>query len=302
MVEFLIAVLVFVAVVAIGSAILSGTAARRNPIRERLAAQPMTLGRPDKAGRGQKFLQLLGPIGAFVAGGGPSAKLKQQLTRAGYHDALAPQVYLGAKVLLLLLGMLGLVGLLFVLEFSVPRCILLGIPGGAILSFLPNAIVHFSYKARQSDIRNHLPDAVDLLEVCVSSGMGVETAWNLVGEEIRRVSKTLADEMALTNLEIHLGSPRILAMRHLAERTGVEDIGSMVAVMGQSERFGTSIADALRVFASSMREVRSMRAQELAEKMAVRLLIPMVCFIFPAMLLILVGPAIIRLLDAMANY
>lgn len=302
--EILVAVVTFLAVMAIGGAILSGAAARRERIRARLAAHPEAQSQDDMADRRDRargLLQALRRIGSFVSHGGPSTALKQQLACAGYHGASAPLVYLGAKILLLVVGSVGVCGLLAALGRPLFVSVPLGFIGGAILSFVPNIIVHTAYAARQGDIRNHLPDAIDLLEVCVSSGMGIETAWNLVADEIRRVSHTLADEMALTNLEIHLGSPRMVAMRHLAERTGVEDIRSMVAVLGQSERFGTSIADAMRTFATSMRESRSMHAQEAAERMAVRLLFPMVLFIFPAMLIVLVGPAGIRLYEVMAN-
>ncbi len=148
---------------------------------------------------------------------------------------------------------------------------------------------------RREEVRRHLPDAVDLLEISVSAGMGLDMAWNMVTDEIRRVSTTLADEMALTNLEIHLGAPRAEAMRHMAQRTGAEEISSLVAVLVQTDRFGTSVAKALENFTSSMREGRSFRAQEVAEKMAVKLLFPMVIFIFPAVLVVLAGPAVIGL-------
>src|SRR5581483_2241142 len=105
------------------------------------------------------------------------------------------------------------------------------------------------------------------------------------------VSPVLADEMALTNLEIHLGAARADAMRAMASRTGAEELSSLVAILVQSERFGTSIIEALRIFAMSMRENRSMHSQEEAEKMAVKLIFPMVLFIFPAMLMVLAGPA-----------
>ena len=115
------------------------------------------------------------------------------------------------------------------------------------------------------------------------------------------MSAPLADEMALTNLELHLGGSRAVAMRHMAKRTGVDDITSFVAVLVQSERFGTSIGEAVRTFAESMREERSLRAQEAAEKMAVKLLIPLVLFIFPALFAVLVGPAGIQIVHTFSQ-
>ena len=147
----------------------------------------------------------------------------------------------------------------------------------------------------------HLPHAIDLLEICVSSGMGLEMAWNAVGDEVRRVSTILADEMALANLEMHLGADRASAMRHMAERTGAEEISSLVATLVQSERFGTKVADALRVFAESMRIERSQRAEEAAEKMAVKLLFPLILFIFPSMLIVCAGSAVIQIVQVLGG-
>ena len=160
-----------------------------------------------------------------------------------------------------------------------------------VLFLVPNMLVTKRRNARSANIRRHLADAIDLLEVSVSAGLGLDVAWNMVADEIRRVSHVLADEMALTNLEIHLGSPRGIAMRNLVNRTDVKEIAMLVAVMAQSERFGTSIADALSTFAATMREGRSSRAEETAERLAVRMLFPMVLFIFPAIFVIAVGPA-----------
>jgi len=127
------------------------------------------------------------------------------------------------------------------------------------------------------------------------------TTWNAVTAEMHTVSSILADEMALTNLEMHLGAPRALAMRHLADRTKADELASLVAVMVQSERFGTSMSDAMRTFASSMREQRSHKAQEEAETMAVKLIFPMIIFLFPAVVLVTAGPAGISLVHAIQS-
>src|SRR5205809_980064 len=112
----------------------------------------------------------------------------------------------------------------------------------AAFALLPNLAVTLRRRKRTADVRSHLPDAIDLLEICVSSGMGLDMAWNAVCDEFRGVSGILADEMALSNLEMHLGAPRADAMRNMAKRTGVEDISSLVATLVQSERFGTSVS------------------------------------------------------------
>jgi tight adherence protein C len=170
---------------------------------------------------------------------------------------------------------------------------------GGVLFFVPDLAVGIARDRRRENIRRHLPDAVDLLEICVSAGLGLDQAWNSVAEEIRRVSPMLADEMELTNLEISLGASRAVAMRHMSERTGAADISSLVALLVQSERFGASIVDALRTFATTMRETWSQRAEEAAERMAVKMLFPMVLFIFPALLIVMVGPAALGFFQAM---
>jgi len=148
---------------------------------------------------------------------------------------------------------------------------------------------------RMTEVQQHLPDAVDLLEICVSAGMGLDMAWNSVTEEIRRVSPVLGDEMALTNLEVHLGAPRAEAMRHMAERTGSDDLTSLVSTLVQSERFGTAVSEALRSFAESMRESRMSRAAEAAEKLGIKMLFPMIGFILPSILIVMGGGAIIKI-------
>jgi tight adherence protein C len=175
---------------------------------------------------------------------------------------------------------------------------LLGL-GPILLFFLPNLAIRFRRRRRALQVRRHLPVAIDLLEVCVTAGMGLDTAWNAVSDEIRHVSMLLADEMMLVNLERQLGASRTLAMRNMAERTGAEELSSLVALLVQTERFGTSVGEALRTFAQSMREARSMRSEEAAEKLAVKLLFPLVFFIFPVMLLVMGGPAGITIYDVM---
>jgi tight adherence protein C len=162
--------------------------------------------------------------------------------------------------------------------------------------FVPNIVLSIRREKRRKTIRRGFPDAVDLLEVCVSSGMGLDMAWNLVGREITHVHPILAEEMALTDLEVHLGEKRVVAMQHMAERTGVDEVRSLAGMLLQSERFGTSIADALRTFTVSMRETRIANAQEQAEKTAVKLIFPMAVFIFPAMFVVLAGPAALRIM------
>ena len=306
--DLLIPILCAVAVVALGAALLLYRILRRAPVRARLgigepsfAAGPgggsvvgsggggATYGAIDAGGT--RFNDMLDEIGRRVGGGNTSSTLAETLVQAGYHDRRASAVYLGAKTLLLLAGVFGFGLLVVPLKISPTMKLLCVFWGTGVLFFIPNLIVARHRARRRSEVRTHLPDAIDLLEICASAGMGLDMAWNSVADEVRAVSPTLADEMALTNLEIHLGAPRVQAMRNMGKRTGADEIYSLVAVLVQSERFGTSIVDALRTYANSMRETRSMHSQELAEKMAVKLLFPMILFIFPSVILVMIGPA-----------
>jgi len=230
-----------------------------------------------------------------VSWGKPSAKLRQQLARAGFHAPNAGSVFLGLKSLLFFTVGAGLTAIVAPLGFSATSTLVIIFAGAAICSFIPNMVVSARRSARSAEMKRHLPDALDLLEICVSSGMGLDSAWNSVAEEVRGVSPALSDEMALTSLQMRLGGSRSVAMRNMADRTGVDEVSSLVAVLVQSERFGTSISEALRAFAGSMRERRSQNAAEAAEKTAVKLLFPMVLFIFPAVFVVTVGPAAVQL-------
>ena len=248
----------------------------------------------EEQGSKSLLIRSLAFVGRLISGN-PSRDLQETLAREGYHDRSASAIYLAIKVLLCLVGIAGLVIVLFPLNLNLGIKVLASLGGGAILSFIPNYCIRLRRLKRAEEVRCHLPDAIDLLEVCVSAGMGLEMAWNSVADEVRRVSNTLADEMALTNLEIQLGAVRADAMRHMAERTASAELSSLVATLVQCERFGTSIATALRTFAASIRVARSQRAEESAEKMAIKLLFPMIMFIFPAMLIVLAGPAMMDL-------
>jgi tight adherence protein C len=300
--QLLLALLAFVAVFCIGAAFIVARARHRRQVEIRL--QDLVYeqeGEPFPQGGKREGAGVFTKVAKTFSPGKPSDRLRVQLARAGFHDSAAASVYLGAKVILLIGGALGAAAASLPFELALPVRIVGSICVGALLSFIPNIIVSMQREKRRWDVQCHLPDAVDLLEVCVSAGMGLDMAWNAVADEVRRVSDTLADEMALTNLEMHLGASRTVAMRHMVERTGADDLGSLVAVLVQSERFGTSVADALKSFALTMRDSRSHRAEEAAEKMAVKLLFPMVLFIFPVVLIVVAGPASMKLVEIMGG-
>ena len=289
--------LVFVAVACVGTAVMALLRTRRPEVQRRLQSVSDVLIMPQEPG----WTRAVGRVGDIVAFGKPSSALKEQLAKAGFFHRSAASIYLGIKALCFAVG-LGLSLLatsVLDMHLAAEAYIAAVIP--AVTFFMPNLVVRARRIARCTEVRMHLPDVVDLLEICVSAGMGLDAAWAAVSDEIRSVSSVLSDEMALTTLEMNLGAPRTLAMRHMADRTGASELRSLVALLIQSDRFGTSLAEALRTFARSMREQRSHRAEEAAEKTAVRLLFPLVFFIFPVMLIVIAGPAAVTLYRLMSQ-
>jgi tight adherence protein C len=160
---------------------------------------------------------------------------------------------------------------------------------------IPDAWLKSQINARMDKIRAGLPDAIDLTLVSMEAGLGMDQALQRVGEEIRIPYPDLAEEFHLRNIEVNMGRSRQQAFRNLAERTGVPDLKSLVGILIQTDRFGTSASDALRVFTETMRTKRRQRAQEQAAKLAVKMIVPMVMFVFPSLFVVIVGPAILQM-------
>jgi len=295
-----IPVLVGLSVMALGGALLLPRWMARNAMRARLRGSEGGV-MPLRESSGGRYLGTIRSIGKAVSSKKVSVGLREKLMQAGYHESGASAIYMGAKTLLFAFGFIGAMVLVLPTGLIVNLKIFWIMLTSVGLYMLPNLVVGLRRGKRRGDMRRHLPDAIDLLEICGSAGMGLDMAWNAVTDEIRTVSPILADEMTLCNLEIHLGAARLEAMRHMALRTGVDELSGLVAMLVQAERFGTSINDSMRVFATSMRENRSQLAQEAAEKMAVKLLVPMIIFIFPAAIMIMVGPAFMTLYKVLGS-
>lgn len=293
--EILVGVLAFVAVVFIGVSVLFLREQRRRAVRKRLFETHEPDRRSAVAPRESRLLRFVEQVGNYVSHGRASTSLWEQLVRAGYMGRGAPAIYTGIKMLLLAVGISVAAVFVVPLEMSLVRKIWLITLSGAVPFFLPNLFVRAQEKKRREEIRQYLPDAVDLLEICVSSGIGLDMAWNMVAEEIHHVSAVLGSAMDLSNFEIHLGASRTEAMRNMATRTGAESLSSLAAILVQTERFGTSMATALQEFANWMREERHFTAEENAEKLPMKLLFPMAFFIFPAIMVVAMGPAMIHL-------
>lgn len=228
--------------------------------------------------------------------------LRQKLLHAGIRDHDAPQAFLGIKLILVV--MLPVVALLVLLlsgaSFGLQTLLVLGCL--VALGWVgPDAVLRSMIERRQQEIFENFPDLLDLVIVCVEAGLGTEAAMMRVTDEMRTRSSVLAEELRLMNLELKAGVSRIDAFRHLADRTGVEDILAFVNMMSQSERFGTSVVTALRQESESLRTRRRQRVEEAAAKMPVKLIMPMAFCILPSLLLVILGPAVVQMVRQLSQ-
>lgn len=244
-------------------------------------------------------VKLSSPIAKLLlpAEGWEESKLRIRFMNAGYRTSSAPVLYFAAKALLtvVLPGLLMLYAGAAKTQFTPNTFVIMLVVLAALGYFLPNAILAHKIQLRKREIFESFPDAIDLMTVCVEAGLGLDAALARVGEEMHLTSPTLAEELHLVNLELRAGSTRERALRNLALRTGVDEVDMLVAMLVQADRFGTSVADSLRVHSDSLRTKRRQRAEEAAAKIPVKLLFPLIFCIFPSMLLVLLGPAFISI-------
>jgi tight adherence protein C len=194
--------------------------------------------------------------------------------------------------------------LIFIPKYGIARDTLLQLCTRVMITtavgfYLPNVVLWWLRKKRQEAIFLTLPDALDLLVVCVESGLGLDAAMRKVCEEMKEHAKVIAEELSLANFQLQMGRPRREVLHDLGVRTGVDDVRSLAAILIQADRFGSSIAQALRVQSDSMRTRRKQIAEEKAAKTAVQLIFPLVLFIFPGIFVVLVGPAAISIMQTM---
>ena len=246
-----------------------------------------------------KVVKVVGPMARLSASeaGWEESSLRVRFMQAGMREASWPAVYFASKTVLALLlpGLFvmyqGLSSVQLALNTNVLILLLLAATG----YYLPNVLLGNATQRRQRELQDALPDALDLMLVCVEAGLGLDAAMNRAASEIGLRSAALSDELNLVALELRMGVKRELALRNLALRTGVDDISSFVAMLVQSDRFGTNVADALRIQAETMRTHRRLRAEERAAKIPLKLLFPLIFFIFPSLMLVLMGPAMISI-------
>jgi tight adherence protein C len=224
-------------------------------------------------------------------------KLQKQLMHAGFRSANAPIMYRAIQ-LVSMAGCPALVALGCALLRRPPTNALIWILLGFTIGFfLPRFALRRMIRNRQQLVRWGLADALDLMVISIEAGLGLNAAMMKVSSELKEVHPDISDEFELANLEIRVGRDRDEALRNLAERTGVDDLRSLVAMLIQTDRFGTSIARAIRAFSDSLRTKRRQRAEQAAQKAAVKLLFPLSCFLFPTLFIAILGPAALQLID-----
>jgi len=298
-VQILFLGLVFVVVMATAAGLLAllRPSEAANRLRDLVAGERAEPGRD--AGWLKAVANLTRPISDLAAPeeGFEKSSVKLRFVHAGIRNPAAPTAFFGLKTALTLgLPLLGFALLAF--TGSQPKgnaLLLLVLLLAALGYYVPNLVLNAMVKRRQREIFENFPDALDLMTVCVEAGLGTEAAMMRVAKDMQVKSPALGDEMHLVNLELRAGSDRERALRNLAFRTGVDEIDGFVSMINQAERFGTSIAASLRIQSDLLRTRARQRAEEAAAKIALKLLFPLIFCIFPSLMVVLMGPAMIQI-------
>ena len=256
---------------------------RRQTKREQLEVWLETLG--EKVAEGQEDV---GPI-------------REKLLQAGYRSLRAVPIYFSLRIVSLVSGALLIAVLAPVMSLSGTRLLVWVGAAAAAGWILPGGGLSRKVRMRQKELQKALPDTLDMLVVCVEAGLGLNQAIVRVSDEVEHISEAMSEELQIVNLEIRAGSPREEALRHLGTRTGLKDIQGLVAMLIQTDRFGTSIAQALRVHSDDLRMKRRQRAEEAAAKTTIKLVIPLAIFVFPAMFVVILGPAVLNIMESFSS-
>jgi tight adherence protein C len=277
-----------VAIFSLGAAVVAPSSVLGSRLREIGWQRPKA---DEKPAIRERIQQALDPLSKAIPVSPSDVSLTRSwLIQAGYRDSRHLTVYLGLRVLF---AALGLAAVVLLSGFDSPL-LLVGI--SALGFFIPRFFLKRLMAERQHRIRLGLADGLDLTVICVEAGLSLDQALLRVGEDLRHAHPELSDEFRLFNLETRAGKPRTEALKNLSARTGVDDMNSLVATLIQTDRFGTSIAQALRVHSDSLRTERRQRAEEQAAKTTVKMIIPLVLFVLPSLIFVTIGPAVIQLM------
>ena len=274
----------------------------KNPTRKRLNS----IGESTKKGiaknESSAIAKAVEPVQSLVLPGKAEEKsrMEAKLLQAGYRSNNAVATFYGTKLILALVfgGIALLIATLFP-KFSVMEVVYGVLAASFVGITLPNVILKSKIEKRHLAIMNGFPDALDLLVICTEAGLGLNAALQRVADELGVSYPELMEELEMVNAEIRIGVDRIVALRGLADRTGIEEIRGLVTLLTQSLRFGTSIAQTLRIYSEEFRDKRAQRAEEEAAKIATKMIFPLVFCMFPAFFIVAIGPAILGVMKAL---
>jgi len=297
--------LLFLAVSLAAYAVWTRVATARDPVAARLrqirASHSSGGARATFGERPDPLLEVLARLGGFLPAREGRDVMRSGLVRAGFRRPEAVAVFLGCKITCAVLVPIAWISVASMTGRPLGSTAFWSVIGVAVGFYVPSAYVSLRQKQRQLEILLALPDALDLLVVCVEAGLGIAAAIQRVADEIALASPGLSAELALVNQEMLAGVARFDAMRGLARRTGVDELYALVAMLIQTDKLGTSVADALRAHAQSMRTRRRQRAELLARQAGAKLAFPLVLLILPALLVVILGPAAIQITKALVS-
>jgi tight adherence protein C len=284
---------------------LAAYSAKRRAMRDRYRGvedknAPLLQGWHSSSSFKKRFLDWVSHLGKFTLktkGEKPeeARQLKSTLFQAGFRHPNAPSIYFGLRTICAFLLPLPFMFLNIWRGKSAFTIVMFAFLLAAAGYFLPSYVLKVSLRRRQDRLDRVLPDVLDLMIVCMEAGLALQATLARVSEEIKSLSKDLHNELQITTGELRAGLPRETALKNLAERTGVQSIKSLVSLMVQSERMGTSIAEALRTQSDYIRVQRAQRAEEIAAKLPVKIIFPMMLFIMPALFIVILGPGAINI-------
>jgi tight adherence protein C len=228
--------------------------------------------------------------------GWQTSETRLKFVRAGFRSGNAPFTYYVIKsVVTIIIPLMTALMLATITQQTWQNIALWVVLIALVGYYLPDIVIQYFIKRRSASIRAHLPDLLDLLVVCVESGLGIDAAISRVSKEMARTAPIISEEFYMAGLEMRAGAGRIAALKNLALRVNLEDLTSLVTMLVQADKFGTSLGESLRIQSEVLRLKRRQRAEELAAKIPVKLLFPLVFFIFPALMIVLIGPAILQI-------
>jgi len=301
-VAVLIAVTAILAVVAVAELVPARdrTVGRRLQELQEIASTRGLAQRRKRQAKREQLEGWLQNFGERVATGRKDLfEVRQKLIRAGYRRQDAVPMFYAIRVFSLAAGAILIMVMLPSLQ---GRDLALWIVGAGALAWMgPSAVLSRKIRLRKKEIQKALPDALDMLVICVEAGLGLNQALFRVSEEVETMSPVLSEELQIVNLEMRAGTPREDALRNLGERTDVADLRALATMLIQTDRFGTSIAQALRVHSDTLRTKRRQRAEEAAAKTTIKLVPPLVFLIFPAIFVVVLGPAMLHLMNELGG-